>query len=189
MTDFQVGFLTKCAEAGVPYKLARAMLKKAEGTFVLDGSVGHTMADGETISGVAAANGYPQSALQMILADNGLTEATARKIKPGTDIYFRPSPEDYVQERKPAPAAAASTKAPAAAASTNAPAATATSAPPAWALEKARDGLSPEERERRVEEMRAENRRRNPKFPENYLGVFYRPEAYNASTNTATAGN
>lgn len=180
MTDFQVGFLTKCAEAGVPYKLARAMLKKAEGTFVLDGSVGHTMADGETISGVAAANGYPQSALQTILADNGLTEATARKIRPGTNIYFRPSPEDYVQERKSAPAAAAST---------NAPAATATNAPPAWALEKSRDGLSPEERERRVEEMRAENRRRNPKFPENYLGVFYRPEAYNSSTNAATAGN
>lgn len=159
MTNYEAGFLSKCASRGVPEEVAIEMLKTAEGSFSIDGATGVTVQPGDTVEGLAVSNGYRRADVPAILAENGLTQETARKIRPGQNIYFRPSPEDY----RPDP--------------TNAPAATSVAVPPP---PPRKSTMTDEERARRVEEIRAENRRRNPNSLENLLGVF---ATSNSSTN------
>lgn len=159
MTNYEAGFLSKCASCGVPEEVAVEMLKTAEGSFSIDGATGVTVQPGDTVEGLAVANGYRRADVPAILAENGLTQETARKIRPGQNIYFRPSPEDYRPDQ------------------TNAPAATSVAVPPP---PPRRSTMTDEERARRVEEMKAENRRRDPNSLENLLGVF---ATSNSSTN------
>ena len=172
MTNYEAGFLSKCASCGVPEEVAIEMLKTAEGSFSIDGATGVTVQPGDTVEGLAVSNGYRRADVPAILAENGLTEETARKIKPGQEIYFRPSPEDY----RPDP--------------TNAPAATSVAVPPPPPTTR-RKTMTDEERQRRLIEMQRENLMRRPGTPENLLGMFAPDryatnEVYNVSTNSAS---
>lgn len=105
MTDYEQGFLTKCVELGVPSGLAIDMLKMAgafptgpndgfqapdeNGNITLDGATGTVMRKGDTVSHILQRMKIPQKYLWSVLKDNGLTDATARKLRPGHIIYTR----------------------------------------------------------------------------------------------------
>ena len=114
MTRYEQGFLTKCAEHGVPFKLASGMLKAAQtnavaqtsfqapnsgGNITLDGSVGTVMQKGDTVSGVLKRLKIPQRYLWDVLKENGLTDRSARRLLPGHVIYTRPAADYAAQGR------------------------------------------------------------------------------------------
>jgi hypothetical protein len=115
MTRYEVGFMNKCAEYGVPLEMAVSMLKSAQdgfqapdasGNVILDGSTGTVMQKGDTVSGIMKRLKIPQRYLQAVLRENGLTEESARRLRPGHTIYTRSDPGAYAPPPPATPAVA-----------------------------------------------------------------------------------
>lgn len=97
MTSYQQGFLAKCAERKVPEGVAMQLLKKAE-EFPdppVDGLTEYDVQPGDTVSQVMQNYGIPQRYLPHVLKANGLTEETARRIRPGQKLYLEDEPTMY----------------------------------------------------------------------------------------------
>ena len=97
MTPYQQGFLTKCAERKVPEGVAVRLLKKAQ-EFPdppVDGLTEYDVQPGDTVSQVMQNYGIPQRYLPHVLKANGLTEETARRIRPGQKLYLEDEPTMY----------------------------------------------------------------------------------------------